>query len=58
MIEQVVNRRDDRADAEAELEPQRRCRSGGDQRQHRRPEALARQFLADDRAHDLAAGDA
>ena len=51
--EQIVNRRDDRADAEAELIPERDVEQDPDERQHGREDALLRQLAADDRSHDL-----
>ena len=56
--EQVVNRRDDRADAEADLETKADVQQDGGHRQHGRPDALARQFFTDDGADDLAADNA
>ena len=55
VIEQVVDGRDHRADAEAELEPEREVRQDADERQHRRPEPLLVQLAADRRADDFGA---
>ena len=53
--QQVVQRRDDGADREAQLEPQRDVGQDAGQRQHRRQDALPPQLLADHRADDLGA---
>ena len=55
--EQVVNRRDDRADGEAELKAERDVGQDADERQDGGPDALARQLLADRRTDDLGADD-
>src|SRR5438874_4045294 len=53
--QQAVDRRADRADAEAELEAEREVREDADQREHRRPNTLARQLAPDRGADDLGA---
>jgi hypothetical protein len=50
-----VDRRHDRTDAEAELKPHAEIDQQADERQHRRVDALAREFLTDDRSDDLGA---
>ena len=51
-----MNRRDDRADREAELKPERDVQQDADERQDRREHALASQILPDGRPDDLGAG--
>ena len=53
MIEQVVDRRDDGADGEAELEAEGDVARMPAERQHGRPDALAPQFPADRGADDF-----
>ena len=53
--EQVVNRRDYRADAEAELEPERQIREDADERQDGRRQPFLLQLAADGGADDFGA---
>ena len=55
--QQVVDRRDDGAHGEAELEAEGDVEQDADEREHRRRDALLRQLAADRRADDLGADD-